>query len=381
MAILTLTDMSTDVVDRLGYSTSDTALVAMIKKWANSRYKEICSKYDWPFLQDIQELATVAEYTTGTIDLEEEGTTITGTDTVWTKDMVGRKIKFPGWNETHTISAWTSTTSITITPAYRGDDIDDGTYTIFKDDYLCPWNWDAIRAIRQFRSPKELDKISSYEMRRDYGIDYPQTADPQRYCLFEKRNITKINVDGFNGSNTYADVVADQWVAGGTSKAYGWVRRSAADASDGAYLYIEILSGTFTDGETLTFYSDVESTATEVTCTVNETDGYTEGNVGNVLNIHFNPVPYRIIKLDIDMTYKPYEMVANDDEPLIPEKYRDLLIFGACADCCMKKSKPNDMSYYEAKYMKRYKDLVGEYLNKELAFAQIIPVVRRKTFD
>jgi len=380
MAILTLTDMSTDVIDRLGYSTSDTALVVMIKRWLNARYKEI-AKYDWPFIQDTQELATVVEYTTGTVDVTEAGTTVTGTDTVWTKDMVGRKIKFSGWNEIHTISAFSSTTSITITPAYRGDDIDDGTYTIFKDSYLCPWNWDDIRAIRQYRSPKELDKISPYEMRRDYSTQYPQTADPQRFCLYEKRNITKINVDGFNSTNTYANVSVDHWVKGGTSAAYGWVKRSSEDASGGDYLYIEILSGTFSDGETLTFYSDVETTATGVTCTVNEPDGYTEGNVGNVLNILFNPIPYRVIKLDVDMTYKPYDMVANDDEPLIPEKYRDVLVLGACADTCMKKSRPEDMKYYEAKFMKRYKDLVSEYANKDLNFPQLIPVVSRKTFD
>lgn len=384
MSLLTLYDLYVDVFDRVGdtASANDTSAVAMVKRWLNTRYKETCSRFKWPFLQDSTVITTTAEYDTGTVDISEAGTTVTGTDTVWTKDMVGRKIKFNGWSEIHTISAWASTTSITITPAYRGDDIDDGNYTIFQDEYLCPWNWADITAIRQYRSPKLLDKISINEMRRDHTNTYPQNADPQKYCLLEKRKLTKINIDGFNLTYTYADVSIDHWFSAGTSGAFGWVKRSDEDASGGDYLYLEILYGTLQDNETLTFYSDVGVTATGVTCAVNESDGYTEGNVGNILNLQFYDVPYRVISLDVDFTYKPYDMDTNDDEPLIPEKYRDVLVFGACSDYCMSYDKgEKTVRFFEARFTKRFEEMVREYVTKSLQFPQIVPVVNRKTFD
>jgi hypothetical protein len=381
MALLTLYDMYIDVFDRIGIA-AETATIVMAKRWLNARYKEVCSRFKWPFLQNTGVLTTIAEYTTGTVDVAAAGTTVTGTSTVWTKDMVGRKIKFDGWSEIHTISAWTSATSITITPAYRGTAIDDGTYTIFQDEYLCPWNWQDIIQIRQYRSPKVLDKISINEMRQDHEWSYPVNADPQKYCLLERRRLTKINIDTLNLSYTYKDILVDHWFKAGTSLAIGWVKRSSEDISGGDYLYLEILYGTLVDNETLTFYSDVGVTATGVTCAVNEADGYTDGNVGDIINLLFYEAPYRVIKLDIDYTLKPYDMASNDDEPLIPEKYRDMLVLGACSDMAIYYRLDDTVkAFFESRFTKRFEEMSREYPTKSLQFPQIIPVVSRKTFD
>lgn len=69
------------------------------------------------------------DYTTGTVTFTASSTTLTGSGTTWTATMVGRFIKAPDglWYE---ISAFVSTTALTLKKAYGGSTASGQTYTI-----------------------------------------------------------------------------------------------------------------------------------------------------------------------------------------------------------------------------------------------------------
>jgi len=346
----------------LGHSTSDTTLATYVKRWANRRYKRICAAYKWPFLKDVGVITTLAEYTTGTV--ATDGTTgITGTSTVWTQAMTGRKFKTDAFNEIYTIAQYSSGIGIVLDKAFNGDDETTGTYSIFQPSHLCDISWADILSIRQYRTPRKLRRISLNEYRSRYPDAEPQNADPLYYALNEIKNVTRINIDTVS---TKLDL--NEIVSGGTSTAYGVIVGSYTD-----YLYVQILYGTFVDGETLTDQSSH-------TATVDETDGYTEGNVGGMLNLLFWPVPYRAIRLDCDVILKAWDMSADDDEPLIPEDYRDAIIYGACADLAAYDTKQADQAKYEALYRERINQMAGELIPSTEQFVQIIPDNIRKRY-
>lgn len=74
-------------------------------------------------------LLSVVDYTTGTATFTNASATVTGAGTAWTAAMVGRAIEAPDgyWYD---ITAFASTTSITIATAFAGTTTAGATYTI-----------------------------------------------------------------------------------------------------------------------------------------------------------------------------------------------------------------------------------------------------------
>src|SRR3990167_5562213 len=60
---------------------------------------------DLPYLMTEGVITTVAPYATGTVAMTNGSKTVTGTDTVWTSAMVGRKIRFGSDNAYYRIAA------------------------------------------------------------------------------------------------------------------------------------------------------------------------------------------------------------------------------------------------------------------------------------
>jgi len=352
-----------DVLKRFGEDTSDTDLLSWVKSWINQRYKYVCGKKDWPFLTGPGVITTIAKYDTGTVDITEAGTTVTGTSTVWTKAMTGRKFKADAFETIFRIAKYTSTTSIELESTYNDDDVDDGDYEVFQDEYLCPENWRDILSIRDYRTGKELDKLSRRRFLGLHPVNNPSTSSPTEYCFFETRDVTKINIDPVS-----TILVSGELVTGGTSTAYGKIVKSTK-----SFIYVEIFYGTFSDGETLT-------DETGNTATVDEPDGYTEGNVGGMLRLVIYPAPYQAEKLDCDVVFKVYDMKAAEDEPLIPEEYRDILIFGACADLARNRGKLEESATFEALFMERTNRMAAELMASHKISPRIIPYGDRVSY-
>ena len=348
MALITFSDLYNAAINRCAQDTSDSTLVGYVKDWLNLRYKEVCSWARWPWLQDNQTIRMIAEYTTGTVDCTTLTTSVTGSSTVWTKAMTDRKFKFDDFDETYRIAQWSSATGITLANTYNGDTVDDGTYTIFQDEYLCPITWEDIKNIRDLRNGNKLEFVAPNILRAENPNSYPEGLDPEQYSILETRDVTRIDIDNISGTFTTSDRV--DCVNDDATTAYGNVKKVGSD-----YLYIQILYGTFKDNGSLTG-SDSSATAD-----VNEPNGYTEGNIGGVLKVIFNPAPYRNILYDCEIIKKPVDLSEDTDEPLVPEEYRDSIFYLTIADIYDSLKDPQNRDRWEAKGQSRVLQMINKY--------------------
>ena len=354
-------DIYTAIMERAGVSTSDTSLIGYIKDWLNFRYFEICSIADWKFLHDVKTIRLLDKYDDEDVDITENTTALTGNDTAWTKDMTLRKIQFDDAEGIYTIARVASATSITLAETYNGDDIDDGGYDIFMDVYPCPYSWRDIVSIRDTEAGRVLEKKLLREMTAENPTMGVGTTNPTAWASHPQKRYTKIIVDTFNDSNTIADVDVGNWFSVATSGAYGWVMARGTDADSNTWIIVDILYGTPADNQTITFYSDVGTTATGITCTVDEATGIQEGNVGDCLVIRFDPPPYQNRMYDVDVILKPTDLTLDYDEPLIPPDFRDILFYFALADLYNYKTDKVNSDKYEAKGMYRLMQMKSKY--------------------
>ncbi|MFX0022197.1 MAG: hypothetical protein ACFE9S_07710, partial [Candidatus Hermodarchaeota archaeon] len=333
---------------RCGQDTSDSTLVGYVKNWLNLRYKETCSLVRWPWLQDNQTIRMISEYTTGTVACTTLATSVTGTSTAWTKAMTDRKFKFTSFEEIYRIAQWSSATGITLADTYNGSTVTADTYTIFQDEYLCPIDWGMIKNIRDSRNGNKLEFIALNVLRADSPNSYPSNSDPDKYSILETRDVTRIDFD--SGSGTFAINERVDCLNGDATTAYGNVKKVGS-----SYLYIQILYGTFKDNGVMTG-SDSSATAS-----VNEPNGYTEGNIGGTLKVIFDPAPYRNILYNCEIIKKPVDLSEDTDEPLIPEEFRDCLYYLTMADIYGYLQQKDNRDRWEDKGQIRITQMISKY--------------------
>src|SRR3990167_8348483 len=100
---------------------------------------------DLPYLMTDSFITTIAPYTTNTVTVANGSTTVTGATTTFTSAMVGRKIRIGAENAYYRISAFVSTTELTLEVAYQGSLTSGNTYSIYKDEYRLPANCDTYK--------------------------------------------------------------------------------------------------------------------------------------------------------------------------------------------------------------------------------------------
>lgn len=129
---------------------------AMVQRLINEAVGVIASEWDWPELWDDDFFPTVAEYTTGTITVTSGSTTVTGSGTTFTSAMVGRKLRVSGQRAYYVISAFVSTTELTLEAAYQGDTESGASYSIYQDEFRLRGDVDQAKLIRQVENGTAL---------------------------------------------------------------------------------------------------------------------------------------------------------------------------------------------------------------------------------
>lgn len=127
--------------------------------WIDWVQDDICRRHDFSFLIDYGQINTTPSYSTGTVEITQDSTTVTGTGTVWTSDMVGRLIKFSGSDEYYEISAVGGNTSLTLSSAYIGTTDTDATYEIYRVYYPLASDFKKMKWVKQIITPARLKPL------------------------------------------------------------------------------------------------------------------------------------------------------------------------------------------------------------------------------
>ena len=100
----------------------------------NLSYRSIIESWDWSARKAETLVTTVAPYSTGTITATQASTTVTGSSTVWTSAMTGRKIRIDDEDVFYTFT-YVSATSGTLDKAWAVATTSAASYEIFEYVY------------------------------------------------------------------------------------------------------------------------------------------------------------------------------------------------------------------------------------------------------
>ncbi len=112
-----------------------------VKSTIQSSYRQLCMM-DWNVLRISQNIYTVPPYSIGTVSVNANGE-VTGSDTSWTSDMVGRQMRLYYSDSLFTIASVIDSTHLTLSD-WTGEVFSNLPYSIYKLIYACPSNFKLL---------------------------------------------------------------------------------------------------------------------------------------------------------------------------------------------------------------------------------------------
>lgn len=125
----------------------------VLTAWIRSAYEQILKARPWSGLSAEATLITAARVNAGTVAVEQLSDTVTGTDTAWTEDMVGRMFRVEpegDWYEIAGVDAVGQT--LTLSSAYRGEDHAAAGYSITQYRYTLP---NYVKSVKSMQLPND----------------------------------------------------------------------------------------------------------------------------------------------------------------------------------------------------------------------------------
>jgi hypothetical protein len=212
-------DLRTMICDQFGEETPDNPMKARVTRYINFIQQDIASRAPMAeFLLKRYWFQCTTPYTTGTV--YASGTTLTGVGTTFTSAMVGRKIRIGGESEYYTISAFTSTTVVTLDQAYMGtyDTLAEATaYSIYQDEYSLTSD---VEKIICFANPTLSDNLI-YESRQSFNARVPNPTG---------EGTPDVWVPAGRDTSDYVKIQLSP-IPGEAYVIYYWYRRKLADLS------------------------------------------------------------------------------------------------------------------------------------------------------
>lgn len=149
--------------------------------------RDIPTKHDWNFLLTSSAITTTEEYKTGNASVTTQSRIVSfSSDAVMIDSMNGRKIKFSGNEVVYDITSFMTASSIQILPPFQGgNNITNGSYTIFQPTYALAADFDRFPkdggVYKWSGGSKEILKEEPYQ---EYAENYSgQPSVPEKVRL------------------------------------------------------------------------------------------------------------------------------------------------------------------------------------------------------
>jgi hypothetical protein len=182
----TFEDIYTMICDMARHDVTDDNTLDRVKRIINAVYiNEVCPQKRWWWLKKNDNIATVADYTTGTVTIAEGSPTIAGSGTTFTSGMENRKVKFAGYEEIYQILTFGSSIELTLYDNLtKSGGLSAVTYSIYQDEYELPTDcWEVCDIYNDHigKPMKELTNQAFRELQQAYPT---YTGAPSVYTLY-----------------------------------------------------------------------------------------------------------------------------------------------------------------------------------------------------
>jgi hypothetical protein len=167
MPALTFSNLNTRIMNRLRIPTGNSTEAAKIDALTNDVIREICSKYDFPWLAKRQVLNTVDDITTGTIDVTKgsASATLSAAQATSLTDRIIFVTSNAVENASYRISAHTANaTAVTLGSNYNGATNTAAAYVVYQDEYDLAADVGKALYVRRFGYPLPLRKVGWADM-------------------------------------------------------------------------------------------------------------------------------------------------------------------------------------------------------------------------
>ena len=261
---------------------------------------------DLPHLMTDGYVTTVAPYTTGTVTATNDSTTITGASTIFTAAMIGRKIRVGSDTAWYRISAFVSTTEVTLESVYQGTTGSLQTYSIYKDEYKLPADMDTYKVMRQIENNQSLIDLENTAF--DLAVPVPNSAGDPAYSILGGSKLDTYTTGTITvtvGSTTITGL-STAWTS-----VEGLDRGSKLTVGSVVYTVRSIDSAT-----QITVYESPTVAASASTYSI---------SLDNFI-IQFHPYPDSIQNIYFKYQRLPFPLISDQDVPDLPDQWHHILV-------------------------------------------------------
>lgn len=130
-----------------------------VKTYINISGREFTNSRPWHWRRKRAFVSTTTAYATGTVTFTNGSTTVTGSGTTFTSDMVGRKIATAYGAPFYVISAFVSTTEVTLADDYDGTTAAGSAYVIYDDTITLASDVGQVEGVWVHRASQATEKL------------------------------------------------------------------------------------------------------------------------------------------------------------------------------------------------------------------------------
>lgn len=297
--------------------------------------REIPAKFDWTFLITGSSLTTSAEVHGGNVTMTTGDTTVVLSSDTFPTNSVGWKIKFAGNDTAYDVTAYLSTTSLTINPALWGpQNLSGASYSLYRDTYPLAKDFD------RFPKPGGVYRWAGGRKQILPEVQYTNYVNDEYQATAGQPNKTRLV-----GTDTAGAQLVEFIPPAKEARVYG-------------YDYIKTLTPLFeTTAGTI---SSIGTGATSVSATgANFTSILTDGScffrVDN-LGAGADSIWYRVISVQNDSSLTLETAFANTaitvanytvaQAPKYPIRLHLGVVYGACRQLIVDQNDPNAQFYH-----------------------------------
>ena len=169
--------------------SSETNKRLAVLGFLNNRYAQVSTKRHWNWLYQTTDFLLKGPYQTGTIDVTNRSSTVTGNGTNFSANLVPNNVLVVGGrSDRYVIESVEAADSLTLEGEYAGDDATASSYMALKPIYTAPSDLEAIQSIVLGDNLGELVPLGTQEFRRKQSRDLTLTGVPGWFTEVGRRS-------------------------------------------------------------------------------------------------------------------------------------------------------------------------------------------------